>query len=96
MLGSLVQADAVTGGVDHGNAQQGKGGDQHQGEYRFQGQRYQNAAQQEHGRANSQALHAVDHLVNVVNIAVDTGHQGRYGEAVHLRAGKMGGLMVQV
>ena len=96
LLGSLVQAYTVAGGVHHGDAQQRQGGNEHQGKHRLQRQRHQDAAQQQHGRTYAQALHAVNHLVNIIDVAVDAGHQGWHGEMIHLGTGKMHGLVVQV
>ena len=96
LLHAGEQRHALLAGKIDGHAQQRQGADEHQGQHRLQGQGHDDAPQQQDGRAHPQAHHAVDHVVDIVGVAGQAGHQRGFGRLVALTGGQGGDAAEQV
>ena len=96
LLHAGEEGHALPGGPDRNGGQQGQRGDQHQRQHRLQEQGHDDAAHQQHGRADADALKPVDHVVHIVGIRGQAGDEGGVGHRILLGCGQGGHLAEQV
>ena len=85
-----VERHALAGDAEYDGAEQRQRTGERERENRFERERHADAAQQQDRPAHAEALHAVDHLVDVVGVGREARDQRRKREAVHLTAGEIG------
>ena len=96
LLGRGVVGDAPAGHLPDGEEGQKAHRQLHRRQGRLQQKGQDQSPQHQHGGPDAAPLHLVEHLVDVVGVVGQPGHQRGGGKAVHLGAGEALGPAVQV